>query len=77
MEIHKIVRIERIGRQLQELLDDIKTIREEEWAMYDKLPEAKKQSIPGKVRFDAADNISSAEVSLGEAIEYLAAAIGR
>lgn len=75
--MRKIVRIEKIGRTLEELLDDIKTLREEAWETYDKLPEPIQQSIHGKVRFDEADNLSSAEVSLGEAIEYLAAAIGK
>ena len=77
MKMQAMVRIEKAGRMLEELLEDIKVIREVEWAEYNKFPESIQQSTHGKMTFDAADNLSSAEVSLGEAIEYLAAAIGK
>lgn len=76
MNMQRRKRIEKAGRQLEELLEEITAIQEEEQEAYENLPESLQGSERGETIFEAADNLASSVYNLEEANEYLAAAIG-
>lgn len=75
MNMQRRKRIEKVGRMLEELLEEIRALQEEEQEAYDNLPESFQSSERGEAIWEAADNLESAVSSLEEANEYLAAAI--
>lgn len=75
MNMQRRKRIEKVGRMLEELLEEIQALQEEEQDAYDNLPESLQSSERGEAMYEAADNLESAVSSIEEANEYLAAAI--
>lgn len=76
MNMQRRKRIEKAGRMLEELLEEITALQEEEQDAYDNMPESLQSSERGEAMYEAAENLESAASSLEEVIEYLADAIG-
>jgi hypothetical protein len=76
MNMQRRKRIEKAGRLLEELLEEITALQEEEQDAYDNMPESLQNSERGEAMYEAAEALESAVASLEEANDYLAEAIG-
>ena len=75
MNMQRRKRIEKVGRMLEELLEEITALQEEEQEAYENMPESLQSSERGEAMYEAIENLESAVQSIEEANEYLVAAI--
>ena len=76
MNMQRRKRIEKVGRQLEELIEEITAIQEEEEEAYDNLPESLQESERGIAIYNAAEALADAVDGLEDANELLLEAIG-
>ena len=57
--------------QLQDLKDNVESMRDEETEKLDNMPDGLQESERGEAIQDAIDNLDSASDSIGDAIDYL------
>lgn len=75
MNMPRRKRIEKAGRALEEMLEEIQALQEEEHDAYVNMPESLQSSERGEAMYEAYTNLEDAAFSLEQAIEYLADAI--
>lgn len=75
MNMQRRKRIEKAGRLLEELIEEINAIQEEEQEAYDNLPESLQESERGIAMYNAAEALSDAVSSLEDVNELLAEAM--
>lgn len=66
--------IDDLIEQLENIQQQIETLKDEEQTVYDNLPETLQYSERGETMTEAIDNLESAESSVEEAIGYLTSA---
>lgn len=76
MNMQRRKRIEKAGRLLEELIEEITAIQEEEEEAYDNLPESLQESERGIAIYNAAEALADAVDDLEDANELLLEAIG-
>lgn len=64
-------RLDKILEQIDDLLYDINSIRDEEEEAYENLPESIQDSDRGQAMYDAIDNLEEAINSLEEVEDYI------
>lgn len=75
MNMQRRKRIEKVGRQLEELLEEINAIQEEEQEAYDNTPESLQESERGIKMWNAIENLDYVADGLEDVIETLAEAM--
>lgn len=75
MNMKRRKRIEKAGRLLEELIEEIQALQEEEHDAYENMPESLRDSERGEAMYDAYTNLEDAAYSLEQANEYLYDAI--
>jgi len=68
MNMQRRKRIEKVGRLLEELLEEVEALQEEEQEAYENMPESLQSSERGEAMYEAAENLSSAANCIEEAI---------
>ncbi|MBQ9741308.1 MAG: hypothetical protein IJV91_10275 [Kiritimatiellae bacterium] len=72
MNMQRRKRIEKAGRALEELLEEIQALQEEEHDAYVNMPESLQSSERGESMYEAYTNLEDVAFSLEEVIENLA-----
>ena len=75
MNMKRRKRIEKAGRLLEELMEEINAIQEEEQEAYDNLPESLQESERGIAMYNAAEALEDAVSQLEIADDLLAQAM--